>query len=320
MSLGCGPNAAVVRHGSPPILPLPGGVRFAICGDMRTDRAPEPGPPTAAQGMLFAELVARRPDFVLNTGDLVTHGDRPVDWQIFDAWTRGLADAGVPYYPLLGNHEYVGRNDVALPAYFARFPDLSRAKWYTLTAGSLFIVVLDSNLEELSTSERGIQRLYAQKAVASAQSNDAIELIALAFHHPPYTNGPHPPATEVEAELVRPLLGYDKLRLVITGHVHSYERFQRGRVTYLVSGGCGAPPYPVETDAQRIRFAPAYDGPAERGYHFVDCRREATALTCVTEMLVDGSTTSAERAAFVPIDRFSVPIATSTDLPEAPDD
>lgn len=285
---------------------------FAICGDMRSDQGPEPGAPPTPQGQLFAELVRRRPAFVLNTGDLVTRGDRAEDWRIFDAWTAGLANAQIPYLPLLGNHEYYGKNDVALAEYWARFPELERAKWYSLRAGPLFVLFLDSNLSELSDEERGTQRLFAKKSVVSADADPEVAFIAVAFHHPPYSNGPHPPAVDALNELLRPLSFAQKLKLVITGHVHSYERFVQGGLTYLVSGGCGAPPYPVEIDPARRRFAPAYDGPAERGYHFVECTVDRSALRCAAQVL-DGDR-------FVALDPFVLEAAPTAGAAEAYDD
>jgi hypothetical protein len=32
---------------------------------------------------------------------------------------------------------------------------------------------------------------------------------------------------------------------VVSGHVHNYERFEHGGVSYIVSGGGGAKPYPI---------------------------------------------------------------------------
>lgn len=277
-------SGPVVPHATPRVISGET-LSFAICGDMRSDQGPEPGGPPSPQGQLFAELVRRRPDFVLNTGDLVTRGDRSEDWRIFDAWTAGLSGAQIPYLPLLGNHEYYGKNDVALAEYWARFPGLERSKWYSLRAGPLFVLFLDSNLSELSDEERGTQRLYAQRSIASAEADQEAAFIAVAFHHPPYTNGPHPPAVDALNELLRPLSFAKKLRLVITGHVHSYERFVQAGLTYLVSGGCGAPPYPVEIDPARRRFVAAYEGPAERGYHFVECTVDRRALRCAAQVL-----------------------------------
>lgn len=285
---------------------------FAICGDMRSDQGPEPGAPLTPQGQLFAELVRRRPAFVLNTGDLVTRGDRAEDWRIFDAWTAGLAGAQIPYLPLLGNHEYYGKNDVALAEYWARFPELERAKWYSLRAGPLFVLFLDSNLSELSDEERGTQRLFAKKSITSAEADPQVAFILVAFHHPPYTNGPHPPATDALEELLSPLRFARKLKLVINGHVHSYERFVDAGLTFLVSGGCGAPPYAVEIDPSRRRFAPAYEGPAERGYHFVECTADRQALRCTAQVLEGGG--------FVAVDPFTLEPPTAAGAAEAYDD
>jgi hypothetical protein len=33
--------------------------------------------------------------------------------------------------------------------------------------------------------------------------------------------------------------------IVVSGHIHNYERFEVGGVSYIVSGGGGAKPYPV---------------------------------------------------------------------------
>ncbi|MBK6686597.1 MAG: metallophosphoesterase [Deltaproteobacteria bacterium] len=308
--VGCA-SGPVVPHATPRSIPGEP-LTFAICGDMRSDQGPEPGAPPSPQGQLFAELVRRRPAFVLNTGDLVTRGDRAEDWRIFDAWTAGLRSARIPYLPLLGNHEYYGKNDVALAEYWARFPELERAKWYSLRAGPLFVLFLDSNLNELSDEERGTQRLYATKAVQSAEQDPEVAFIAVAFHHPPYTNGPHPPAVDAQQELLRPLQFARKLKLVITGHVHSYERFVQAGLTYLVSGGCGAPPYPVEIDPSRRRFAPAYDGPAERGYHFVECTVDRGALRCAAQVL--------EATGFVELDPFAIESSTAPGAAEAYDD
>jgi hypothetical protein len=34
--------------------------------------------------------------------------------------------------------------------------------------------------------------------------------------------------------------------VVFSGHVHNYERHEHGGVTYFVTGGAGAHPYPIE--------------------------------------------------------------------------
>ena len=52
--------------------------------------------------------------------------------------------------------------------------------------------------------------------------------------------------------------------IVISGHVHNYERFERGSVTYLVSGGGGATPYLFDRSA-----ADKYQGGNGVTYHYL---------------------------------------------------
>jgi hypothetical protein len=52
--------------------------------------------------------------------------------------------------------------------------------------------------------------------------------------------------------------------VVIAGHIHNYERFLNDDVVYLVSGGGGAMPYPVERTA-----ADLYQDPTFPNFHYV---------------------------------------------------
>jgi hypothetical protein len=57
----------------------------------------------------------------------------------------------------------------------------------------------------------------------------------------------------------------DAKMIVLNGHIHNYERFEGGKVTYLVSGGGGAIPYRI-----------AFRGPEDKyqdhsypNYHYI---------------------------------------------------
>ena len=54
---------------------------------------------------VIAEIVRMRPEFVLQSGDLVARGADPAEWTEFDAITRPLRDAHIAYYPARGNHD-----------------------------------------------------------------------------------------------------------------------------------------------------------------------------------------------------------------------
>jgi len=68
------------------------------------------------------------------------------------------------------------------------------------------------------------------------------------MHYPPVRD-PFYPTVRDEKEVERYLTAKApslRARVVVVGsHVHNYERYERGGVTYLVSGGGGAKPVPA---------------------------------------------------------------------------
>src|SRR5262249_30222025 len=80
--------------------------------------------------------------------------------------------------------------------------------------------------------------------------------VALFFHHPPFSSGPHgganvePPAASLRAKWM-PLFRQHHVRLLLTGHEHLFEHWverysdETGphRIDEIVSGGGGAPLY-----------------------------------------------------------------------------
>jgi hypothetical protein len=76
---------------------------------------------------------------------------------------------------------------------------------------------------------------------------------------------------------------------VIAGHIHNYERFQQDGVTYLVSGGGGAVPYPVERTP-----ADAYQDPSFPNYHYLKFVLAGDILNGTMYRLADPRTTKWE--------------------------
>lgn len=61
--------------------------------------------------------------------------------------------------------------------------------------------------------------------------------------------------------------------LVCAGHIHNYERLEYGGITYLVTGGGGAPPYYVERTKEEL-----YRSILFPNYHFVKLTLEKDRL------------------------------------------
>src|SRR5208282_5103247 len=104
--------------------------------------------------------------------------------------------------------------------------------------------------------------------------------------HPPYTSssemkmfgGGHSARTQ-EKELARMLEARQQNQrarfVVFSGHVHNYERHEHGGITYFVTGGAGAHPYPID----RAKDDPFQSKEVNYHYLMVDVDRGRVKIT-----------------------------------------
>lgn len=242
---------------------------FVVCGDTRGWIFGEfwRAPASDERRALFARLALERPDFVVNTGDLVASGGSAADWETFDAETAPLRAAGVAYLPLLGNHDLWPSTEAGLANWFPRFPVLGGRRWYGVRYGYVELVCLDTNESSLTETELAEEQAWFGERLAAADADPGVRCVIVACHHAPYTNGVFHGASQwVQDRFVAPARAHPKVKAFVSGHVHSYEHFLEGGVHFVVSGGGGAPLMDVAGPGGTFRDL--YDGP--RGHHF--CR------------------------------------------------
>ena len=157
---------------------------------------------------------------------LVTLGDNDytrgrafaTNWPSTFGW---LGSAGVGVAGALGNHDVEvgrGRYEFAL----LRMP----GPYYVRRVKEVELIVLDSTA--ITTAQtRWLERTLAKRTAFGGSS---------LFHHPPYTCGGHLGSAAVRRAWV-PLFERYGVRLVLSGHDHNYQRFERNGVTYVVHGG-----------------------------------------------------------------------------------
>ena len=238
------------------VLPVPAyPFTFVGYGDIRfTNPANSVDSNAAVRKAEIARIAQEKPGFVLISGDLVLTGADRQDWKVFDAETKPLRKAGIVLLPALGNHDVAGVKDQALDNYFQRFPRLECRRWYSARAGNLLVLVLDSN----SADGPGSQQWQWLEERLDALPPD-IDFVLVTLHHPPITQshdmplgGGHsqrPQEQQLAALLEKRQQNLRARIIVLAGHVHNYERYEEGGVTYIVSGGGGATPYMVQRSA-----------------------------------------------------------------------
>lgn len=236
-------------------------------------------------------IAGERPDMLLMLGDQVVAGDDS-DWEYFDQIIAPVRAAEIPTMALLGNHDYDGEDPRRSVANFCeRFPH-QRGKIHGLVRlGDLALVTLDSNFDRLS--ERDIERSTRryQLTLDTLDADPSVRTVIVASHHPPYTNSDLSGGADlarVEALFARPFHAARKTRLYLSGHVHSYERFEIGGKTFVVSGGGGGPRREVDNGPDRPYHNDVYRQGRLRPFHYLLAHIDADRITLEVKMLRRG--------------------------------
>ena len=214
---------------------------------------------------IIAEIVKVRPEFVVQSGDLVANGRNKAQWTEFDQITQPLRDAHIGYYPARGNHD--------IGAFFTarvREPlDSGNKLYYAFTRHHNRFIVLDE-FEDYDPASPQYHWLETELIKAK---KTAINTFVM-FHESPYSVGPHGPTLEAQKYL-HPLFVKYPPRAVITGHDHLFYRTVRDGVNYIVTGGGGAPLY--DFDNKQI----AIPGDVYiKQYHIVKMAVSGPRVTC----------------------------------------
>src|SRR5262249_16888940 len=120
------------------------------------------------------------------TGDLVLKGERASDWEVFDRESRPVRDAGIPLFPVLGNHDLADSPHLAVPNYYARFPMLGGRRWYSLRYSNCYFLMVDRDSDTGSESAQG--RWLASEFDHLPPGTDYVFAVT---HHPSYTQSLH---------------------------------------------------------------------------------------------------------------------------------
>ncbi|MHB9024326.1 MAG: metallophosphoesterase family protein [Armatimonadota bacterium] len=203
-----------------------GDFTFGIYGDCRTGHQ--------IHGKIVSALLKHQPRFIINTGDIIENGETPAHWDSFFEIAAPLTGS-IPFYTVPGNHE---RNVGYLFRLFPGFRNSGEkeSEWYAVTSGNVQVIVLNS------TRKMEEQRDWLEKRLAEQAGKWTWTIVA--FHYPPYSSSSRNGDAK-HRELWVPLLEKYRVDLVLLGHDHFYERSEKGGVTYIISGGGGAPLYPI---------------------------------------------------------------------------
>jgi hypothetical protein len=233
-----------------------GTVRFIAFGDS--------GVGSTAQRQLAARMGADSFDLALHTGDVAygtADGLGGPSYTQYDDWVFGVYSSWLrsrPFYPSIGNHDdEVGfarayRDVFVLPDHGASptYPDHAK-RYYSFDYGPVHFVALDTELALIDPARRQAQLAWLEQDLTATTQPWRV----VYFHRPPYSAGMHHGSSLDVRQAFAPVFERYRVQLVVSGHDHDFERSipwreyvpGGGAVTYIVTGGGGAPLYPVGT-------------------------------------------------------------------------
>jgi hypothetical protein len=221
---------------------------FVAYGDTRFTQRDGVANATARRA-LVTRMAGENPAAIFIGGDLVYQGSDSEDYEIYKTETAVWSQAKIPIFPALGNHEFRGCDQDLSPClanwWSAAVPSEVRSfRWYSVTLGpKILVLLLDSDSSLKPGSE---QRSWFERQIVKAGYE--VEFVFVVLHYPPVRDPIFPRARD-EKEIARYLSKHARSLaarvVVVSSHIHNYERFRRDDVTYLVSGGGGAKPVPV---------------------------------------------------------------------------
>jgi hypothetical protein len=256
--------------------PGSGAVRLLAFGDSGVGSVP--------QRQLASLMAAETFDFAVHTGDVVygvtsgvgAGGYPQLHSWFFDVYRNWLGSR--PVFPSIGNHDEEAnhaapyRDVFVLPAggASAAYPDHAE-RFYSFDYGPAHVVVLDTELAFQNVARRQDQLTWLADDLARTAQPWKIAV----FHRSPFSaGGEHGSDLTVRAEFA-PIFEAYGVALVLSGHEHDYERTIPWRqtasgtpVTYIVTGGGGAPLYPAGVAA--------WTAASRSAFHYV----RATVTSC----------------------------------------
>jgi hypothetical protein len=267
---------------------LPSPMTLILYGDQRfTDPKNTRQTNPRIRKWLVNQIAQERPFAVIMNGDVPLAGNVANDYAVYQAETKVWRDLQLRVFPALGNHEFVGDPRQDLENWWSAFPELRNRRWYSAQLGSrIYLLALDSDTSLLPGSD---QARWIEKQIDGLPAS--IDFVIVALHHPPVADvqthilvdhNPRPNEIAFRDYLSKIARTSHASFLVSAGHIHNYERNVVEGVTYLVSGGGGAPPYFVERTPEDL-----YQSILFPNYHYVKLTIEKGRLHSVMSRIAN---------------------------------
>ncbi|HEX9021094.1 MAG TPA: metallophosphoesterase [Nitrospirota bacterium] len=213
---------------------------FAVIGDNRSG--------DEVYKKLVSAIVERKPDFVVNTGDMITRPGNKQDWSKFWEMSKPIT---MPYFLTVGNHDVYSRKPRTEKIYQEEVDLPGNKLYYSFVVGNSLFIVLDTYFDHQMRKIAGAQYKWLKKVLANSKRKHKFVFL----HAPLYTirgKGKHAGDSLDKNPSYRGLLEslfvQNGVQMVFSGHEHFYQRTTHDGIIHVITGGGGAPLYAEDKD------------------------------------------------------------------------
>lgn len=215
--------------------------QFAVIGDSRDgDRV---------YTQLLERVLKRKPNFIIHLGDMITRPHEK-EWKAFFEISKPI---DLPFFPVVGNHD-VGNTALGEEIYRKQFLLPNGKTYYTFRPGDNLFIILDS--------EKGKGRIIdEQHSWLENILSSSTEVFKLVFIHRPMflpmdslKIGKAMDKYPFDRDELHRLFLKTKVKAVFAGDDHRYDRREKDKIFYLITGGGGAPIYTFKDQGGYFHF------------------------------------------------------------------
>jgi len=195
---------------------------------------------------IISLAMERKPDFIVNTGDMIPKPGNKKDWANFWALSKHVT---VPYFLTVGNHDANPRAPFSEKTFRAQVDLPGNELYYSFVAGNSLFIVLDSYMDDQEKRINGVQFKWLETILANSTQKHKFVFL----HHPLYTDlgkGHHAHDSldkyPESRDRLESLFANFKVSAVFAGHEHYYQRRMVDGIVHVITGGGGAPMYDRE--------------------------------------------------------------------------
>jgi len=215
--------------------------QFAVLGDSRDGEK--------VYTQLIQRILERRPHFIIHLGDMIAKPNAK-EWQAFFEISRPI---NVPFFPVIGNHE-TGNTRLGEGMYRKQFRLPEGKSYYAFQAGGRLFVILDS--------EKGKGRIVDDQWLWLGNLlSISKERFKFVFLHRPLFPPPSSLKTgkamdkyPSERDELHRLFLRTEVTAVFAADDHRYDRREKDKILYFITGGGGAPIYAFKDEGGYFHY------------------------------------------------------------------